>query len=212
MAELKPVPPAATETSATSATDSPNLAAVPDPKAPKSEATEPPERRRSAWLWVGLLAVALVLALWGLYHQTQLANSQATEIGALQGELAELQTELEGLTSQLTQFGMQRELVEATVGDLVERLARLQSLVAWDPSTGGSAPEATSEATGEDAAPEAAGQEAAGEEAGAAPEASAPSEGEAGPAAADPDTADELGSKLSLQLAPDESGDALTGI
>ena len=191
MAELKPVPPTAAEPSETA---SPGLAAVPDPQAPKPEAAEPPERRRSPWLWVGLLAAALVLTLWGLVQQTQLARSQATEIGALQGQLGQLQTELDGLTSQLTQYGMQRELVEATVDDLVERLARLQSLVAWDPATGTSPPEA-----------------GAGE-AEAAAEAAPPAEGEAGSAGSDPEATDDLSSKLGLQLAPDEAGGSLTGI
>jgi hypothetical protein len=132
MAEPKPADPKLPESPRP---ESPKLVAVgdqarPDPPAP---APDPPERRGASWILVGVLALLLVLALGGLFAQTQRAEAQAEQIAGLQGQVAGLESRLTTATAQLAHYDRTLGLVRGTVSDLFARIADLNALVQVDP-------------------------------------------------------------------------------
>ena len=177
---------------------SPPLAAVPDPQAPKPEAeseSEPGGRGGAPWWLFAVLALLLVASVWGLVSQTQHSRAQAQEIVSLNGQLGEFEAQLTALSTQVAQFGMQRELVGISVGKLAQQLTDLQSLVAWNPAQLGSKPPGG--AAGEAGEAEAPAAASGGPEA-AAPEANSPTE----PGTLDLDSVPALRPGPSLELAP----------
>lgn len=117
--------------------ESPKLVAVSDearPAPPPVPAAQKPERRRGAsWLVVGVLAFLLLLALGGLFAQTQRAEAQAQQITQLQGQVAGLEGRLTTATAQLAHYDRTLGLVRGTVSDLFARIADLNALVQVDP-------------------------------------------------------------------------------
>ena len=115
---------------------SPKLVAVGDDVRPAPPAAEPgpPEPRRGLpGVVVGVLAVLLLLAVAGLFAQTQRATAQAEQIRQLEGQVAGLEDRLTTATAQLAQYDRTLGLVRGTVSDLFARIADLNALVQVDP-------------------------------------------------------------------------------
>ncbi len=111
----------------------PKLVAVGDDARPASGARPAPaEPRRRSWA-VPVLALLLALALAGLIAQTQRAQTQAARIGALETQVAGLETRLETAAEQLATYHRTLGLVRGTVSELFGRIADLNALVQVDP-------------------------------------------------------------------------------
>jgi hypothetical protein len=130
MAEAKPADP--------SREASPKLVAVPErPEARRTPPASPPlprrepERRGISW---SVFAAVVALLLLILLIQTERVHSQAEQIGALNGQVEGLQSELTAARTQLATYDMQFALVRTSVATIYEQRTELRALVDNSPS------------------------------------------------------------------------------
>ncbi len=135
--------------------ESPKLVAVSEnTTTPESAEAAPepsePERTGVSKVLFGVVVVLLLLALGGLYAQTQHARGQAEQIAALNDQVEGLQVQLSAANTQIATYDMQIALVQDSVRDMYEKMGSLLELVSIGPVLG----EAGGGGEGEEIAPE----------------------------------------------------------
>jgi hypothetical protein len=137
---------------------SPRLSAVREPAEPPEGgssaegASAPPaeeEERVSKKLFLGLL-VAFLLAVIGFGVQSQRIGGFHAEIGALEGEVAGLTSELQAANRRVESFAAQRQQIHRSLQLVIDDVLALESLVASNPAS--AAPVAPEEPSLDDAA------------------------------------------------------------
>jgi len=123
--------------------ESPKLVAVsentttPEPaSAPAAPSPSEPERSGVSKVLFAVVAILLVLALGGLYAQTQRATAQAEQIGVLTNQVEGLQVQLSAANTQIATYDMQIALVQDSVRDMYEKMGSLLDLVSMGPVLG----------------------------------------------------------------------------
>jgi uncharacterized protein HemX len=104
----------------------------PKPSTPTPGATEPTSKGISRTLF-GLVVVLLLLALGGLYAQTQRATAQAEQITLLNNQVEGLEVQLSAANTQLATYDMRLTLVQSSVRDMYEKMGSLLELVSISP-------------------------------------------------------------------------------
>jgi hypothetical protein len=92
------------------------------------------EERVSKKLFLVVL-VALLLAVMGLVVQSQRIGGFRAEIGALEGEVAGLASELAAANDRVESFAAQRQQIHRSVQLVIDDLLTLEGLVASDPAS-----------------------------------------------------------------------------
>lgn len=131
-------------------TTTPESASLSEPAPAEREPSErnPSERDRKGvpTLLFAIVAVLCLLAVIGLYAQTQRVTTQADQIAVLGNQIEGLEVQLSAANTQIATYDMQLSLVQDSVRDMYEKMGSLLDLVSMGPVLGESetpAPEAT---------------------------------------------------------------------